>query len=283
MKTSRRAFAVLALAGLLPSVVGADEPPADATVGSAADANAAEIIAERQALMTELENLMRPLDSFTAGEAHDRAELRSASVTMSEKLRTLPRLFPPATNLYDPAAATPVTLALPSIWQDFATFSALAEGASTAATNVSTAGDPAELRAAGLALRTACDACHALYLRPYEPATVSSEDLEFDFDALFEGDEAPAEPAEAERPPRGAGRRRVGGRCSCLLPATRRARSILLVLSVAPRHGEPFSGVRTPGWPFRSEKPTRRSTPSTTSRSSRRCLRRPMPVAPTAA
>ena len=114
MQRSRSAFAVLALAGLLPSVVGADEPPA------------AQIIAERQALMAELEGLMRPIDSFTVGEAHDPAELRSASVTMAEKLRTLSTLFPPATNLYDPATATPVTLALPSIWQDFSTFSALA-------------------------------------------------------------------------------------------------------------------------------------------------------------
>lgn len=193
MQRSLGTLAVLALAGLAPSVVGADDPPPD----PAAATNAAEIIAERQALMAELESLMRPIDSYTAGEAFDPAELRAASVTISQELQKLPKLFPPATNLYDPAVATPATLALPSIWQNFPTFTALAENASAAATKVSTAGDADELRAAALALRAACDACHAPFLRPYHPSTVSSEDLEFDFDAVFE-DTAPAEPAETE-------------------------------------------------------------------------------------
>ena len=188
MQRSRSGFAVLALAALLPSVVGADEPPADA----------AKVIAERQALMAELESLMRPIDSFTVGEALDQKELRAAAATISQELLALPKLFPPDTNLYDPAVATPATLALPAIWQNFSAFTALAESASAAATKVSNAHDADELRAAALALRAACDACHAPFLRPYQPSTVSSEDLEFDFDAVFEGDEAPAEPAESE-------------------------------------------------------------------------------------
>ncbi len=185
MQRSRSAFAVLALAGLLPNVAGADEP-----------ADAAQIIAERQALMTELEILMRPLDSFTAGEPHDQAELRAAAATIAQELRTLPKLFPPATDLYDPAAAAPLTLALPSIWQSFSTFTALAESAAAAAARVSAATDADELRAAAAALRAACDACHAPFLRPYRPSTVGSEDLEFDFDAVFRDDDAAKENAD---------------------------------------------------------------------------------------
>lgn len=188
MQRNLGAFAVLALSGLLSSVVGADEPPA----------GVAEIIAERQALMTELEDLMRPLDSFTVGEAHDQAELKAAAASIADKLRTLPKLFPPASNLYDPAAATPVTLALPAIWQSLPAFTALAESAAAAATKVSAANGADELRAAALELRAACNACHAPFLRPYQPSTVTKEDLEFDFDAIFEDDGAATEPAEPE-------------------------------------------------------------------------------------
>jgi hypothetical protein len=42
-----------------------------------------------------------------------------------------------------------------------------------------------ELRAAGLSLRASCDACHALYLRPYVRGEVSQEDLDFDFDSVL--------------------------------------------------------------------------------------------------
>ena len=44
-------------------------------------------------------------------------------------LLALPHLFPPTTNLYDPKAAQPATLALPPIWKDFDSFYTLAGAA----------------------------------------------------------------------------------------------------------------------------------------------------------
>ena len=37
-------------------------------------------------------------------------------------LLAVPLLFPPTTNLYDPKAETPTTIALPAIWQSFPAF-----------------------------------------------------------------------------------------------------------------------------------------------------------------
>jgi cytochrome c556 len=101
-------------------------------------------------------------------------------------LLAVPHLFPPTTNLYDPKAETPATLALPAIWKDFATFYALAGAAAKAAEAMAeNPGGKSELRAAGRALRASCDACHALFLRPYSPSKVQQSDLDFDFDSVF--------------------------------------------------------------------------------------------------
>lgn len=176
----------LAVAAGFTGIACADDPaPADGP-GWTGLTTPEDVILARQALMTEMERLMRPIDSFTAGEPADPADLRSAAVTISQILLALPHLFPPTTNRYDPAAATPVTIALPAIWQDFPTFSALAAAASAAATTAASATDAQALKAGGQNLRGACDACHAPFLRPYAPATVTDEDAQFDFDALFE-------------------------------------------------------------------------------------------------
>ena len=146
-----------------------------------------DVILARQELMIEAERLMRPIDSFTAGEAADESDLRSAAETIHHIMLAVPHLFPPPTNRHDPTAAEPVTLALPAIWQDFAAFYALATAASHAATTLAGSSDAAALVADGRALRAACDGCHAPFLRPYVPAQITEEDLEFDFDSIFEG------------------------------------------------------------------------------------------------
>ena len=46
--------------------------------------------------------------------------------------------------------------------------------------------DPDGIKAGALALRGSCDACHALFLRPYTAAKVNDQDANFDFDKLFE-------------------------------------------------------------------------------------------------
>jgi cytochrome c556 len=174
---------VLAI-GVVPAVLADDPIPSNAP-GWTGVTNIEDVILARQALMLEIERLMRPLDSFTVGEPADPEDLRSAATTISQMLLAVPHLFPPTTNLYDESSDTPITIALPSIWQDFPTFYALAGAAVSSATALSTMKSTEEITAGSLNLRGSCDACHALFLRPYEASTVTKEDLEFDFDSLF--------------------------------------------------------------------------------------------------
>lgn len=197
MQPTLLAFAMLALAAWVPTAISADEPP-DETAGATAAVDPKAVIAARQALMAELQRLMAPIDALVAGQDGNRAAQKSAANTIAQMLMGVPRLFPPTTNPYDPSATTPVTVALPSVWQDLAEFSALNASASAAAATFATLDDDAELSAAALSLREACDACHASFMRPYEPESVRTEDLEFDFDALFKNDEAA--PGEAPNP-----------------------------------------------------------------------------------
>ena len=54
-----------------------------------------------------------------------------------------------------------------------------------AAEGMAQAEGPDAMRQASIALRGSCDACHALYLRKYEPPKVLEADRNFDFDAVL--------------------------------------------------------------------------------------------------
>jgi cytochrome c556 len=144
-----------------------------------------EIIEAREAIMVEMERIMQPLDSYTIGEPADPDELRSIAQTVSQMMLAIPHLFPPTTNLYDPKAIEPKTLALPPVWKNWDTFKKLAIATHEQAEDVARMKTPDELRAGALALRATCDACHAGFLRPYVPAKVEESDLNFDFDSVF--------------------------------------------------------------------------------------------------
>src|SRR5690606_29778138 len=139
------------------------------------------------AVMLEMERLMRPLDARAAGEPGDPDFLREAAGTISTFLLTVPHLFPPTTNLQDPNAEIPTTLARSEIWEDFASFHGLAEAAAAAAADALTASAD-ELPQAAARLRAAWDARHTAVMRTYSPPTVTEEDLEFDFASLFPAD-----------------------------------------------------------------------------------------------
>jgi cytochrome c556 len=144
-----------------------------------------EIIEARRALMTEAERQIKPIDLYTVGTPADPEALRSAAVTIESLLLALPHLFPPATNLFDPAAHDPLTTALPSVWENFAAFEQLAANAERAAATLAAAdGEPA-LQQAARNLRAACDACHAGFMKPYVPPQATDEDRDFDFDQFL--------------------------------------------------------------------------------------------------
>jgi hypothetical protein len=129
---------------------------------------------------------MQPIDTFQVVDTDNLNALRLNANTVHVMLLALPHLFPPTTNLYDPQAETPATLALPAIWNDFDTFYGLSAAASKAAETMADApASKQQLRAEGLALRASCDSCHALFLRPYHESKVTDADTNFDFDSVL--------------------------------------------------------------------------------------------------
>ena len=187
---------VLAVVGCTP----ADEapprvdasPPASETQAAALEGpgwtgltDPAEVIEARRLLMVEAERLMKPIDEYSIGLPGDPDALRSAATTLEPLLLALPHLFPPTTNLFDPAAHDPPTVALPSIWQRFAAFQTFAESAERAAAALAAADNGEPLRAASARMRAACDTCHTAFMKPYTPPVVTDDDRDFDFESVL--------------------------------------------------------------------------------------------------
>ena len=174
--TAMAAFASIALA-------------ADAAPGSGPGwtglTNTRDVIAARQELMEHIEILMEPIDTIQVEDVKDAETLHAAAETIGAMLLAVPHLFPPTTNLYDPKAEMPATLALPGIWKDFGSFYKLAAAAASAADKMAEAQGKEPLRTASRALRASCDACHVLYLRPYAPPKVLDSDRNFDFESAL--------------------------------------------------------------------------------------------------
>ncbi len=71
-----------------------------------------DVITARQELMEHIEELMEPIDTIQVRDTNDLDTLRHNGEVISAMLLALPHLFPPTTNLYDPKAQQPETLAL---------------------------------------------------------------------------------------------------------------------------------------------------------------------------
>lgn len=181
------AFAVAVMAAVAAGFAWAQSSSPDAEPGWTGATHAEDIVAARRALMLELERLMRPLDAHAAGEPRDADALRESAGTISTMLLAVPHLFPPPTNIYDPSAETPRTLAMPEIWQEFGTFYSLSEAAAHAAADTLTS-DATGLAPAAERLRDACDGCHDRFMRTYVPPSASDEDLGFDFESVLPSD-----------------------------------------------------------------------------------------------
>ena len=135
--------------------------------------------------MEHIEQLMEPIDTIQVKDTNDLDTLRHNGEVISAMLLALPHLFPPTTNRYDAKVEQPETLALPPIWKNFDSFYTLATAAANAATELAEAQGKPAVKTASLKLRASCDACHALYLRPYMPPKVLDSDLNFDFDSAL--------------------------------------------------------------------------------------------------
>jgi cytochrome c556 len=123
----------------------------------------------RKILMGTIDNHMDEIDwMLTSGKAVDLPAANDHADTMSVMLQAFPYLFPPKTDQWrpdgkrDPARDT---FASPDVWKNFSDFYQQAAAASKLAYAASRARNEGDLRKAMASLRTACDSCHALYLK----------------------------------------------------------------------------------------------------------------------
>jgi cytochrome c556 len=154
------AAACLMLAGLAGSAArGQDQ-------GAATPADA---IFARKTVMDTLSSKMDVLEAAIAGTAKiDLAGANEQADTVSVLLMAFPHLFPPATNQWKPNVDKDPgtdTFAAPEVWTKFGDFYSQATAASKIAFDASRATNEAGLQAAVAKLRTACDGCHATYMK----------------------------------------------------------------------------------------------------------------------
>ena len=138
---------------------------------SAQDQSAAtpgDAILARKTVMDTLSDNMDQIEAMIAANKIDLADAHEHADVISTMLMAFPHLFPPSTNQWKPGAdPDPVTgtFASPDIWTKFADFYKRANDASKTAFDMSRAEKADELKAGTAQLRTACNACHAAYLK----------------------------------------------------------------------------------------------------------------------
>ena len=112
--------------------------------------------------MDEVEGMLEPGGKFEAGEAREHADL------ISVLLMAFPHMFPAATNQWRAGAerdAALDTFAAPELWSNFEDFYARASEASKTAFDASRAATFQEFKSRMAELRSACEGCHASYLK----------------------------------------------------------------------------------------------------------------------
>ena len=112
--------------------------------------------------MDELEGMLASADKFDLAEAREHADM------ISVMLMAFPHLFPPSTNQWKPNVERDAgrdTYAAPDLWTNFADFYGRAGRASRVAFSASRAKQQSEVKTLTAELRTACNACHATYLK----------------------------------------------------------------------------------------------------------------------
>jgi cytochrome c556 len=132
-------------------------------------ATAADAIFSRKIVMDTINNRMDELEGMLASEDKlDLVEAREHADLISVMFMAFPHLFPPGTNQWKPNVERDAgrdTYASPDVWTNFADFYGRAGRASKVAYAASRAKQQSEFRTLIAELRTACNACHAVYLK----------------------------------------------------------------------------------------------------------------------
>ncbi len=131
-------------------------------------AKAEDAIFARKTMMSSLSDNMDQIEMMISTGKIDLDDAHEHADTISVMLMAFPHLFPPATNQWKPGVEIdPVTgtFASPDVWSKFADFYKRAADASKTAFDMSRADKPDALKAKTAELRTACNGCHAAYLK----------------------------------------------------------------------------------------------------------------------
>lgn len=134
----------------------------------AQEADPGEVVFTRQILMSEIEGQMAPIDLAAVGEEFDIGEARTRASAVSAMLAAVPYLYPEGTDNAGTADLDIPSTALPSVWENFAAFKAMADQASQMAFDLTQTGDRDAFRSRAAQLRAVCNACHASYMEVYE-------------------------------------------------------------------------------------------------------------------
>jgi cytochrome c556 len=161
---------LLLAASLTGSVArGQDQSAATPSEAIIADAIVADAIIARKTVMDTISQKMDALETATASSKKiDLAAANEQADIVSVLLMAFPHMFPPATNQWKPNVDKDPgtdTFAAPDVWIKYADFYQQSAAASKLAYNASRATQEAEFRTAVAQLRTACDGCHATYLK----------------------------------------------------------------------------------------------------------------------
>jgi cytochrome c556 len=140
-------------------------------IASAQDQSAAtagDAIVARKTMMDTLSDHMDQIEAMISTNKINLKEANEHADTISVMLMAFPHLFPASTNQWkagvDPDPVTG-TFASPDVWTKFADFYKRATDASKTAYDMSRAEKADDLKAKTAQLRTACNGCHAAYLK----------------------------------------------------------------------------------------------------------------------